>query len=88
MIPIADVAPLYLGVQKGFFKAEKLTIVPIIEAFHARHHIENMIIVADAGMLSAANLTTLDKAGFAVSTGSAFSTRRLAVATWILCAVV
>jgi NitT/TauT family transport system substrate-binding protein len=28
VIPIADVAPLYLGRQKGFFKAEKLTIKP------------------------------------------------------------
>lgn len=27
-IPIADVAPLYLGMQKGFFKQEKLTIKP------------------------------------------------------------
>src|SRR3954462_15842387 len=28
VIPIADVAPLYLGIQKGFFKAQKLTIKP------------------------------------------------------------
>jgi NitT/TauT family transport system substrate-binding protein len=28
VIPIADVAPLYLGREKGFFKAEKLTIKP------------------------------------------------------------
>jgi NitT/TauT family transport system substrate-binding protein len=28
VIPIADVAPLYLGIKKGFFKAEKLTINP------------------------------------------------------------
>src|SRR4051794_40339826 len=28
VIPIADVAPLYLGIQKGFFKQEKLTIKP------------------------------------------------------------
>jgi NitT/TauT family transport system substrate-binding protein len=30
VIPIADVAPLYLGSQKGFFKAEKLTIKPVL----------------------------------------------------------
>jgi NitT/TauT family transport system substrate-binding protein len=29
VIPIADVAPLYLGRQKGFFKQEKLTIKPV-----------------------------------------------------------
>jgi NitT/TauT family transport system substrate-binding protein len=28
VIPIADVAPLYLGVKKGFFEREKLTIRP------------------------------------------------------------
>lgn len=28
VIPIADVAPLYLGMDKGFFKDEKLTIEP------------------------------------------------------------
>jgi NitT/TauT family transport system substrate-binding protein len=28
VIPIADVAPLYLGADKGFFKQEKLTIKP------------------------------------------------------------
>lgn len=29
-MPIADVAPLYLGMSKGFFKAEKLTIKPVV----------------------------------------------------------
>lgn len=28
VIPIADVAPLYLGIKKGFFKQQKLTIKP------------------------------------------------------------
>jgi NitT/TauT family transport system substrate-binding protein len=28
VIPIADVAPLYVGIDKGFFKQEKLTIEP------------------------------------------------------------
>src|ERR671917_2815754 len=28
VIPIADVAPLYLGIDKGFFKEEQLTIEP------------------------------------------------------------
>jgi NitT/TauT family transport system substrate-binding protein len=30
VLPIADVAPLYLGMQNGFFKAEKLTIKPVV----------------------------------------------------------
>jgi NitT/TauT family transport system substrate-binding protein len=28
VLPIADVAPLYLGIKKGFFKQEKLTLKP------------------------------------------------------------
>ena len=32
VIPIADVAPLYLGMKKGFFKQEKLTIKPQLAA--------------------------------------------------------
>ena len=30
VIPIADVAPLYLGIRKGFFAKEKLTIEPVL----------------------------------------------------------
>jgi len=30
VIPIADVAPLYLGIKKGFFKEENLTIQPTL----------------------------------------------------------
>ena len=61
--------PLEIGCFEGN-KAEQLTIVPIIEQFRARHQIEHMVVVADAGMLSAANLTALDAAGFAFIVGS------------------
>ena len=27
-LPVANAAPMYLGMEKGFFKAEKLTIKP------------------------------------------------------------
>ena len=30
VIPIADVAPLYLGIEKGFFKEESLEIEPVL----------------------------------------------------------
>ena len=53
--------PLRIGCWEGS-KAETTTIIPIVEAFQAAHGIEDLIIVADAGMLSAANLTTLDDA--------------------------
>lgn len=34
-------------------KAETTTIVPVLQAFQARHGVTDMVVVADAGMLSA-----------------------------------
>ena len=53
--------PLQVGCWEGN-KAETTTIIPVVEAFQAAHGIEDLVIVADAGMLSAANLTALDDA--------------------------
>ena len=53
--------PLRIGCWEGS-KAETTTIIPIVEAFQQAHSIEELVIVADAGMLSAATLTALDKA--------------------------
>ena len=64
--------PLEIGCFEGN-KAEKHTIVPIIEAFKARHSIEHIVVVADAGMLSAANLDALDVAGHRFIVGSRVS---------------
>jgi hypothetical protein len=61
--------PLEIGCFEGN-KAEKHTILPIIKQFQARHGIENMVVVADAGMLSAANLAELDAAGLGFIVGS------------------
>lgn len=61
--------PLEIGCFEGN-KAEKHTLLPIIDAFKARHQVEHMVVVADAGMLSAANLTALDHAGYRFIVGS------------------
>ena len=53
--------PLQVGCWEGN-KAETTTIVPIVEAFQTAHGIEELVVVADAGMLSAANLAALDEA--------------------------
>ena len=53
--------PLQVGCWEGN-KAETTTIIPIVEAFQSAHSIEELVVVADAGMLSAANLTALDEA--------------------------
>jgi hypothetical protein len=61
--------PLEIGCFEGN-KAETLTIVPIVKTFAARHGIEGMVVVADAGMLSATNLRELDTAGLGFIVGS------------------
>ena len=48
--------PLEIGCFEGN-KAETTTIVPIIKQFQDRHDLADMVVVADAGMLSATNLT-------------------------------
>lgn len=61
--------PLEIGCFEGN-KAETRTIVPIIRQFQARHGLADMVVVADAGMLSTANLTVLDEANLKFIVGS------------------
>ncbi|WP_310964041.1 IS1634 family transposase [Nocardioides terrisoli] len=61
--------PLEIGCFEGN-KAETLTIIPIVKQFQARHGVADMVIVADAGMLSATNLRELDEAGLRFIVGS------------------
>ena len=54
--------PLEIGCFEGN-TAETTTLVPIITAFAERHDLTDtpMVVAADAGMLSASNLTALDR---------------------------
>jgi hypothetical protein len=61
--------PLEIGCFEGD-QAETTTIVPIIEQFARRHGLAHMVVVADAGMLSAKNLTALDEAELGFIVGS------------------
>lgn len=61
--------PLEVGCFEGN-RAETTTILPIVEAFQARHGLAGLVIVADAGMLSASNLRDLDDAGLKFIVGS------------------
>lgn len=40
-------------------KAETKTLIPVLKAFQDAHNVNDMVVVADAGMLSAANLLAL-----------------------------
>jgi len=61
--------PLEIGCFEGN-KAETTTILPIIQAFQQRHDLADMVVVADAGMLSATNLAELDAAHLRFIVGS------------------
>jgi hypothetical protein len=54
-------------------KAETRTLIPVLLAFQERHGVTDMVVVADAGMLSAANLNALQDAGFSFIVGSRIS---------------
>lgn len=57
-----DGFPLDIHVFEGN-KAETKTLIPVITTFQQRHQVSDMVVVADAGMLSAANLNALEDAG-------------------------
>jgi hypothetical protein len=64
--------PLQVHLFEGN-KAETKTLIPVLTAFRERHAVRDIIVVADAGMLSAANLLALEDAGFAFIVGSRIS---------------
>ena len=61
--------PLEIACFEGN-NAETHTILPIVAAFKARHDIADLVVVADAGMLSASNLAEMDDAGLGFIVGS------------------
>ena len=53
--------------------AETRTLIPVLSAYQARHGVSEVVVVADAGMLSAENLNALEDAGFSFIVGSRIS---------------
>ena len=51
-------------------KAETTTLIPVLNAFAQRHGVRDIVVVADAGMLSAANLNAIEDAGSGFIVGS------------------
>jgi hypothetical protein len=50
--------------------AETTTILPVLRKFAERHGVTGMVVVADAGMLSANNLNEIEDSGFSFIVGS------------------
>lgn len=53
--------------------AETKTILPVVEAFRAEHHLDTITVVADAAMLSLKNLEALSSVGYHYIVGSRLS---------------
>jgi hypothetical protein len=63
-------------------KAETKTILPVIQAFAAAHQLPEVTVVADAGMLSEANLAALEDAGLRFIVGARIPDIPYQVAAW------
>ena len=55
--------PLMVNAFEGN-KAETTTMLPTIQAFMKAHHLPDVTIVADAGMVSAVNQKAIETAGY------------------------
>jgi Transposase DDE domain len=63
-------------------KAETQTILPVIQAFAAAHQLPEVTVVADAGMLSEANLAAIEDAGLRFIVGARIPEVPYQVSQW------
>jgi hypothetical protein len=61
--------PLMLNAFEGN-KAETTTMLPVIQAFQAAHHLQDVTVVADAGMVSMSNQKAIEAAGLSFILGA------------------
>ncbi len=73
--------PLMVNAFEGN-KAETATMLPTIEAFMAAHRLADVTIVADAGMVSKANRSAIEKAGLSFILGMRIPDVPYVVAEW------
>lgn len=63
-------------------KAETKTMLPVLEAFMQAHQIRDVVVVADAGMLSEANKVALEAAGLSFVLGARVATVPQVITNW------
>lgn len=69
LLTTTDGFPLEVDMFAGN-KAETKTLIPVLTRFRDRYQADDVVVVADAGMLSAANLQALEDHGFRFIVGS------------------
>ena len=77
----ADGFPLMVSAFEGN-KAETKTMLPVIEKFMAAHQLPDVTVVADAGMISDANMKAIEAAGLSFILGMKVPDVPYAVAQW------
>jgi hypothetical protein len=63
-------------------KAETLTMIPTIRSFMAAHQLPDVTVVADAGMVSAANQKAIEDAGLSFIIGARIPTEPYVITAW------
>lgn len=69
LLATSDGFPLDVDLFEGN-KAETKTLIPVLIRFRDRYQTRDLVVVADGGMLSAANLLSLEDNGFRFNVGS------------------
>jgi hypothetical protein len=73
--------PLMVNAFEGN-KAETTTMLPVIKAFMAAHRLKDVVIVADAGMISENNMKAIEAAGLSFILGMKIPEVPYVVAEW------
>ena len=73
--------PLTLQAFEGN-KAETATMLPVITAFMTTHQLADVVVVADAGMISAANQAGIKDAGLSFILGTRIPDVPYVIAQW------
>ena len=73
--------PLMVNAFEGN-KAETTTMLPVMQAFMAAHRLPDVTVVADAGMVSAANQKAIEAAGLSFILGARIPDVPYVVKTW------
>ena len=77
----ADGFPLMISAFEGN-RAETKTMLPVITAFMAAHHLPDVTVVADAGMVSEANRKAIEAAGLSFILGARIPHEPYVVKRW------
>lgn len=78
-----DGYPLAYSIHEGN-KFEGHTMLPMITQFVEKHKVENVVVVADSGMMNEDNLLELERLGYKYIIGAKIKNQKQGITKWIL----